>query len=481
MAVMVLLAAIFYVFDAGPVIPPFKKGFTSLDCHMLSFHSVSTRYGAIDVHCNISEAIEFPIEYIPHFISVKTVTDGNSLPYHKNNLVNMSRVGDSVNFSIPHTLAGHVSVTLKCLSKPFAAFDLDFTEVNSTDNEHYSMKLLTGNELARFGNVCMEYDKMLFFSPTPGTGVDMNFTTPMRFEIIGWSLAGYLNMKNITRTNETAFIVSAFDPVPWKTILFNLQPIAQSLEDTENLTNPKRSLFFFRDFPPKGSGEIIKRLSATPGSKMKDIACFKTLVFPAMRNGVSDTASIETALASNFSALRKHFTKGGLPQHKIVIASSVSHIEPIVKEMYPNWTVLVLSSRTELTRAVDAVSTSTVLIGNHISNLIHMIWMSPGRSSVIDLSPDTISCNRWAEAVAKRANISYHSLSAAPESCACSNFDCYPRGAGENQTIDTDRFRQALQAAVNFVESYVEEEVKKEPEMEFPNEVANFRHFRSFK
>lgn len=479
--IMIFFAFVFYAFDSGPLLPPFKKGMDSLDCHTLSFHSFATRYGVIDVYCNISETIEFPIEYIPHFISVHTVTDGNQIPYHKNNLVNMSRVGDSLNFSIPHVFAGHVSVTLKCLAKQFANFEVDFTEVNDTDQEYYSTKQQNGNEIARFGNVCMEYDKMLFFSQTGGTGVDLSLSPPMRFEIIGWALPGYLNMKNVSRMNETGLVITAFDPIPWKAILFNLQPIARSIESTENLTNPKRIYFFFRELPPKGSGEIIKRLSSFPGSKMKDIACFKTLAFPSMRNGVTDSESIEAALQSNFSALRTYFTKGAPPLHKIIIASSVSHLEPIVREMFPNWTVVTLSSRTELTRAVDAVSSSSILIGNHLSNLIHMIWMAPNRSSVIDLSPDTVSCNRWAEQLATRHNISYHGLPRG-ETCACKNFDCYPRGAGENQTVDVSIFRENLQSAVDFVNSYVEEKpqvVEKKDEIVFDFHNP-FRHVGKF-
>lgn len=60
-AAALVISVLCYLADPGPLLPPFPKDFTSVDCRAVSFHSFAPRYGAIDVYCNVTETIEFPV------------------------------------------------------------------------------------------------------------------------------------------------------------------------------------------------------------------------------------------------------------------------------------------------------------------------------------------------------------------------------------------------------------------------------------
>ena len=396
----IVIVVLCYLLDRGPPLPPFDK-IDSIDCHSLSFVSATPGENVINVHCSISENIQFPVEYLPHFISVETTTDGSFIPYGKKDLTNMSRVGSNVTFSIPHTMSGRVEVDLKCLKRTFGHFEVEFEDVNETDNEWFSRKLASKTDVARYRNVCVENDKMLFFLPNGGRGASVKFwNSEMRFEIIQWAVPWYLHKFNITRTNDTAYVIPPFDPVSWRAVLFNLLPIANSIELNSGNESRRKQLFFFRDLPPKGSGEIIKRFSTHSGAKLKDVACFKTLVFP----GIGINATVEAALSANFSTLRRLFVKPLPLQRKILVASGLTVPESTAREMFPDWKVLPLSTESELVRIADAVSTTKILIADTLETLIHMIWLTPNASAVIDTAPNE---HPWAEPLAARCGVAY--------------------------------------------------------------------------
>lgn len=332
---------------------------------------------------------------------------------------------------------------------------MNFSAVNETTDDlgYYSGRLSAGFDSARLQNVCWEHEKILFFSASGGSGEDLRFdgSHAITFEIIGWVVPGYMRDKEINKTNETAFLIPPFDPVAWKSILFNLQPIAQSIEYHQ--ADNRKALFYFRELPMKGSADIVRRFSAVPATKLKDIHCFKKFVVPSSRSQVSSAAhaDIVEALRANFTALRNIFVKRVSPQNKIVIASSIANIESEIKEWAKGWTVSVLSSHWELTKAADTIATAGILVGNHLSNLIHMVWLAPRKTVVIDASPRHVSCNRWAEELAVRNNITYFEVSQHLKECQCPTFDCYPRGPGDQPEVDIDSLKEKLSLAFQYI------------------------------
>lgn len=401
--VSLVIALICYLFDPGPLMPPFDK-LDTVDCHSISFTTFSVRDGAIDVQCRVRDSIQFPIEYLPHFINVETWTDGNLIVYAKKDLLNTSRIGENVTFSLSHPMAGHVTVELKCLKRTFGHFELFFDSVNETENEWFSRRLSNKGDLARFRNVCIENDKLLFFLPMLGRAKNLEFWgSEMKFEIIPWTVPWYLQRFNITRTNETAYIIPPFDKIAWRSLLFHLLPIANSIETNTFNESRRKQLFLFRDLPPKGSGEITKRLSVHGGAKIKDIACFKSLVFPGVEVGVNENV-VERVLQSNFTGLRGLFTKEMPQQKKVLFGSNAGHVENLIKEVLPEWKVLCLSPESEVSRIADAVSTARILVGGDFETLVQMVWLSPNVSAVIDLAPNE---NLWAAELAKRVNVLY--------------------------------------------------------------------------
>jgi hypothetical protein len=212
-------------------------------------------------------------------------------------------------------------------------------------------------------------------------------------------------------------------------------------------------MFFFKDAPSKGTIELFKRFTAPVPGKPKEIGCYKLLVFPRARSNVpaDSHTDIIAALEDNFTALRTLFVRRGTPQSRITIASSLAHIETVVKNAAPGWAVSTLPPRTELTRAADTVGGSAILIGNHLANLVHMAWLTPNRSVVIDLSPANISCNKWAEEFSGRNGLEYFRLGRDDADCSCATFDCYPNIPKDDEEVDIDRLADTIQQALEWL------------------------------
>jgi hypothetical protein len=124
----------------------------------------------------------------------------------------------------------------------------------------------------------------------------------------------------------------------------------------------------------------------------------------------------------------------------------------------------------ELTKTADVVTSSVILIGNHLTNLVNMVWLIPNSLAVIDLSPQHLSCNRWAERLAAQNNLTYFEVIPHLETCPCATFECYPQGIGDNQDVDVEALKEKIHNAVQFVEQLpVEPTASPEP-------IPTFRH-----
>jgi hypothetical protein len=448
-----VFALICYIFDSGPLLPPFPPSFDSLDCRSIHFQQYTTRYGAIDIQCSADTPVEFPQEYLPHFLHAWLHLGEQVIHYPRQHFVNMSLVNQTINLTITPPISGNLEIELKCLENEIVRFETAFTDVNLTIDDYHSVMLEQGANGTRFQTVCTEDDKILFFNQGGGYSKPIKFNgdDQLQFEFLGWLVTAYCSNKNITRTNETSFIIPPFDPIAWKSILFNLMPIANAIKANADGEFRKFN-FFFKDLPPKGSTEIIKRFSVQNPSKLKPSACYKKLIVPDSRSRVppDSSADIKRALISNFTSLRNTFPKNAVPQNKIVLADSISYLQSFFTETFPNWPVAILGSHYDVGKAADLVVTGNVLVGNHISNLVHMIWMKPNRSALIDLTPRNYACNRWVERFAVRNEIAYFDLDEDRSECRCMDFDCYPRGAG-NRTVQFGKLKEAMEKAFEWV------------------------------
>jgi hypothetical protein len=465
-----------FVTDPGPVLPPFDQGFDTIDCRAITFKNYTTRYGAIDMQCSASAPVQFPSEYLPHFLSAWVHHGGNQMPFQRQHFENLSLINNTINLTIVPRIAGPLRFELKCLDHELTRFELDFEDMNETENPQFSMRYPPVNDSVLFSNVCAEDDKIVFFTPTGGYGERFKFDGDgeFGFQIIGWSSPAYQMHHNVTRVNDTSFVLPGLDPIGWKSILFNLMPIANAIalhRDNES----RRTFFLFKDLPPKGALDAFRRLSLQAPSKLKPMACYKKLVFPYSRSHVPPDSSsdILNALRSNFTALRAMFPRDLPQQNKIVIANSISQLEPFVVESFPNWSVTILGSHFDVCKSADLLVTTNILIGNHISNLMHMVWMKPNRSAVIDLTSAKYSCNHWAREFALRNDIAYFDIYEG--GCTCPDFSCYPRGAGNlTGSLNTGRLKKMIDDAIEIVTAVPPVEPTPTPDPRATNRMPDF-------
>ncbi|OHT17220.1 hypothetical protein TRFO_12546 [Tritrichomonas foetus] len=448
-----IVSGILFLFDRGPPVPPFPKITDSIDCHSISYLNHSVHDGVIDFYCHEDETVQYPEEFLPHFISLRTATQKVMLQFSKSHLQNMSRINDTIKFSLIQPVSGPVEVSLRCLEHEFSKQKIVLNEINETDNNLYSTLKYLDNDVnsTRLTNVCFENSKFLFFAQMPGYAEVIPFNqSTMKFEVLGWILPAYLHYKQVNRTNETAILLPPFESTSWKSILFHLLPISESIQQSNEIESKKLN-FLFRETPLKGSNDIIKRFSSTAPSKIKDIQCFKKILIPSSSSyHPSDHNSIEKALESDFTHLRKAFVKYQTQNRKILLASSLAKLESPIKDICHNCSVVILQPKTEVTKCADHAGSSQILIGNHISNLLNLIWMTPNQTAVIDASSSHYICNNWVKELARKSDVKYYRANDdRKEKCKCDNFKCYPKGPGDDPEVDIEMFKEVFKAALN--------------------------------
>lgn len=437
--IIFIFSIFIYIFDQGPAVPPFSSETNSIDCRYLSYYNYTLHDGVADFYFNLTETLNFPPEYIPHFISLYTINNENvAMEFEKKDLKNMSLINGTIKFTLQYPISGQLFVRFDCLKKEFATQKLTLVDINDTDDETFSTKGFSGIDLVRMKNVCFEKKKFLFFSHQAGYSKSIPFNqTQIPFEIIHWQLPFYLHSKNVSRTNITSFLLPPFDLVPWKSLLFNLFPIASSIE-ANNETDSKNLLFYFKETPVKNTIEILKRLSVKPASKILKIQCFKSIVFPSSYSHFTPSAvDVETALSRNFTFLRTAFPKTTIQKKKVVVSSTVSKLlVPIMKEICSDCTIQTISAKSDVMKFADQVASAEIFIGNHLYHLFHMVWLTPNQSTLIDVSPSNYSCIKYPEIFCGIHNLSYYRVNPLSKECTSFNFDSYPPIAVSTDSMD---------------------------------------------
>lgn len=444
-AVILIIAISIYVLDPGPVSPPFSYPFQTIDCKMIEFESFNTINDTISVLLHANQAIQYQNEYLPHYLSLWTDFNGFNFKVTKKEFLRTSFTNSTINVAYVSKIAGNVNITIQCLDNTFKRFNTSILNVNSTDSDH-SAKMNPDWNQGYFNNVCIENNSILFFSKSYGTGREIDFdNTSVEIKPQYWNIPSYLHFNNLSMLNDTALLAPQFDLTNWKIILFNLMPIENILEG-KDLTDSKIQFMTMNNLS-KSNQEYLKKYTSLNSIQIPPKACYKNLLIPETVNGDITHQDVLKALNFNFSSLKTRFFKGDIKKDSIVLANCLSNLEGMIKEQCPNCEVNILSPRIDLTKAAQIVGSSRMLIGNHISSLIYMIWMQQN-SMVLDLSPKHVSCNKWAKELSTKIDIQYISLNNQDDKCLCDNFNCYPKGPGSNPEIEIELFVEQLKNAL---------------------------------
>ena len=120
-AVGALIFAVFaIIFDPGPVLPPFEKGFSSIDCETFDYlyHNVTNQ--TINLTFYTTEPVEYPIAYLPYFIKTYANNTNYYLEFSREHMHNLSKYGHHLNILIDLPIAGNYDFAFACLNDIFS-------------------------------------------------------------------------------------------------------------------------------------------------------------------------------------------------------------------------------------------------------------------------------------------------------------------------------------------------------------------------
>jgi len=420
-AIMTLLLL---YFDKGPLLPPFPDNFYSIDCDDSSFSSYHDGSGFFDFYFNVKPSLEYPSEYLPNFLSVSIKTGPVTMKYSGDDFINLTRFGNVIYSTVAHPFGGTTIINTHCLRKQNGYLEIDLKNPKKRE-EQYSTSFNPLTDNAVFEDVCLEHQKFLFFTKTMGERPSVKCADgDLRFEFLKWPIKDYLSHKNVSRNNETIFFLTPYSTDIWNSILFWLNPIANSIKNHYESTNPLH--FIFRSAVPKDAPKLLEPFTKNAPGLLKDIMCFKKLIITSTDFNVpiSDHSRITQALNASFEHLKSVYVRQSPVLPNIALPDTLSSLKEVIEQSIPNASVVLFNHRMAIKEIADIVGHSSILIGNHISNLIHMIWMKSNESMVIDLSSKEYSCNPWASLLSNKMGISYTSHN--NNKCSCSGFSCYP-------------------------------------------------------
>jgi hypothetical protein len=236
-------------------------------------------------------------------------------------------------------------------------------------------------------------------------------------------------------TRRKCFLVAPLPKAAWEAVLLTLIPLAASVE--RNVAPGVRPLFIFRKGVPQGAVNALKILSSTAPVKLDDIMCFDTLLMTATYSRMNDREHRSAAaLEGDVAPLRRRKPVGEFQAGMIALSENLwDAIEYRIRERFPDCTIVRVGASDSVSSVAAAVAPAALLVGDHITSLIHMVWLNGGR--VLDLSADEYACNAWAEAFAAKIEVPYQKI-VGVKSCVCANWSCYPARAQAPAVLEYD-------------------------------------------
>ncbi|KAH0786014.1 hypothetical protein GPJ56_010071 [Histomonas meleagridis] len=407
--------------DKGPIIPPFSKKINSIDCRYLHFKSINDGSGKIDLNFETPPSLEFPPDYLPHFISIEIQAGPVNITYSGDFFQNVTRDSVSLNFSIVHSFAGQSNITSKCLGGNPHTLHANLSDIKFHHKQH-STSNNPGTDISKLTNVCIENGKFLYFTDVIGNHSGIQFNGELlKFQMLNLEINSYLSNKKVDLIPETHFLVANPSRAAWEQILFTFIPLAKSY--SFNNIPPKDANTVFRQ---SVSDDVLELITDESPIKLDDIMCFSSLVVTSTRSQITEPKQLINALKtlSEDIKLIPKFDKNY--KKKIVISENIySILYETLQEKFPDVIISQIESVDSVEKIRDEISDAKVLIGDHISSLLHMIWMKPVNSSVIDVSHPDLLCNKWFEEFANNISINY--FKNGNEKCRCGEFTCYPK------------------------------------------------------
>ena len=273
--------------------------------------------------------------------------------------------------------------------------------------------------------------------------------------IVDWKASRYRDFYKLNETNITGFLVSPPEPIKWKTILFYLLPIANSIKKS-NITDRHNIKFIFQEPITKSSYDLLKHFAPIYSIQFPENATYyKYFNIPSIRTKVSlsDHFLIQKALNSNFSFLRSKFVTKNMIPKQIALSHDLWKYKDIIQSECPTCNIVQFFSGNDLTSIADLISQCQIFIGNHFSQLLNVIWLQPNQTAVINAEEPELRCNEWLESLANNHSIKYYSVYPRPSDnfCFCRDFSCYPSKASDFH-LDPSLLTKAINQAVKELE-----------------------------
>ena len=408
----IIFAVFALVFDPGPLLPPFPDKFESIDCDTIQYVSYSLENQTLNITFVTNDPVEYPIAYLPYFMKIYAKSSINKFNFERTHFHNLTKNGNFINLLITMPATGQFHLLFECLGDVFATDQVTITNSFSDITKSSSLSIDPVDDIAAFDDICYINDSIFFFTNIPSSFNSIDFSNhSIPFSIYPYKFHQYLEYRNFTQIMETSFVLSKIETGWWQSILFTLNPLAESIRvhsETEKFN------FFYDGQIPKGSVELLKRFQAKKNTKISKEDCYKRLVFTGTKSGMDLTKEneIRTALQKNFTQLRTFYVENKKKDPKrIILPTCLSHLEKDVTSVCPDCSIFALGPRLDINTVADQVSKGSILIGNHLNNLVHAVWLDPNNTAVIDVSPsDDQVCIKYAKEFIEHLNISYYNV-----------------------------------------------------------------------
>lgn len=442
------------IFDNGPFLPPFSNKFSSVDCDFIRIENVSGNDGWINIYFSSDYIIEYPQEYLPHFLNLKVRSHNISCNYANTDIKNMSKSNNIFRISIHHPFYGETNINLSCLKKPLGMTSLNLSEINDNgNNSEYGAIIYPYSDFLRLKNVGIKENNIMLFSNISTSQNELHYDSiKINVSLAKWTKSHFLKYYNLSYSDNIALILNQPDTIKWKTILFFLLPIAKSLE-TMHITDKRKIKFLLPSLKGKiNFHEMLKHFSSDSPILIPFNATFyEYLNIPATTTSVSlsDNNAISKALNSNFSYLRSKFVTKNPEPNLITLSHDLWDYKDIVQEACTSCKISQLFPGNDINSIATLVGQSRILIGNHFSQLINSIWLTPNYTAVINAEEPLLRCNEYLESLTKNHSIKYYSMYPKPEekTCKCMDFSCYPEKI-EKKRIDGNLLKSIVRKVV---------------------------------
>jgi hypothetical protein len=186
-------------------------------------------------------------------------------------------------------------------------------------DNRYSYARPSFGAAARFSQVCLHDNKLIFFSPNTGEYGKITDGLDVTLEFREEALKEFVDRLHLNSEMQSGYLIAPLAGTPTELFLFVLPPLFDALSGEPNLG---RARFWTLGDPGATTGRILSFLGMQPPQNRSGSACFQDLVFPA---GHQDEASIERAVLRNFSFLRERFRKKSNGLKSIVVAPGLRY------------------------------------------------------------------------------------------------------------------------------------------------------------